>query len=239
MRLYRLLVFFAVIILLIDLAYFYPQLTGKATASYEIKTTNLTRAIDGDTIDTDIGRIRLLGINTPEKKQPGYQEAKDFLKNYEGKEVKIEIHEKDKYNRTLGYIFYNNRLLNEEILKEGLANLYVYEEDSHFSELAKAEESAQKSELGIWKKSGSYGCVEIIEFKYTEQERCNNQEQLVLNNKCGSLNLTLKDDANHIYTLNLETGIFTKNFSCVFNDAGDSLFLRDEEGLVLYYRYPD
>jgi len=37
------------------------NMTGKVV--YEKISVNLTRAIDGDTIDTEFGRIRLLGIN--------------------------------------------------------------------------------------------------------------------------------------------------------------------------------
>lgn len=235
MKTNRLLVFFIVIILLIDLAYFYPKFTGKAT--YEKISVNITRVIDGDTIESDMGKIRLLGINTPEKKMPYYEEAKDFLKQYENKTVEVEFHGEDKYNRILGYVFYNNGLINKKILEKGLGNLYVYEKDEHFQELEKAEKNARDNEIGIWKKSENYGCLEIVKFNYTEENRCNNQEQLVLNNKCGSLNLTLKDEANHIYKLNIDKGIFTKNFSCVFNDEGDSLFIREEGGLVLYYHY--
>ena len=55
--------FIIVIILLIDLAYFYPKLTGKITKDYERVTVNISKVIDGDTIDIDIGRVRLLGIN--------------------------------------------------------------------------------------------------------------------------------------------------------------------------------
>src|SRR3989344_3275188 len=232
MKTARLLIFLAIIILLIDLAYFYPKLTGTGKAVYEIKTANMTRAIDGDTIETDIGTIRLLGINTPEKKQDYYEDAKEFLKQYEGKEVEIEIHEKDKYNRTLGYVYFNNILLNKEILQEGLANLYVYDKDGYFSELEKSEKEAREQEKGLWKKSENYGCVEIVELKYTEETRCNNQEKLVLNNKCEKMNVTLKDSANHIYKIGLEKGIFEKNFSCVWNDDGDALLIRDDKGLV-------
>ncbi len=237
MKVKRFLVFLIIIIILIDLAYFYPKLTGKSAGSYRMEIVNLTRVIDGDTIETELGKIRLLGINTPEKKQDYYQEAKDFLGQYTGKQVEIETHGEDKYKRILGYVFYNEKFLNKEMLERGLGSLYVYGKDEHFKELEKAEQSARKNEIGIWKKSGNYGCLEIVKFNYAEQERCKNQEQLVLDNKCGTLNLTLKDDANHIYKLNIDKGFFTKNFSCIFNDEGDSLFLRDESGLVLYYHY--
>ena len=170
---------------------------------------------------------------------PFYEEAKNFLKQYEGKQVEIERtkENKDKYNRLLRYVFYNKKLVNEEILGEGLANLYVYEKDKYTEKLKKAEKEAREQEKGIWKKSENYGCIELLELKYIEEKRCNNEEQLILNNKCEKMNIILKDNANHIYKLNLDKGIFPKNFSCVFNDEGDSLFLRDEKGLVLYYAY--
>lgn len=238
MKIKRFLIFLVVIIILIDLAYFYPKFTGKITKDYERITVNISRVIDGDTFqDQTPTSYRLLGINTPEKKMPYYEEAKDFLKQYENKTVEVEFHGADKYNRILGYVFYNNELINKKILEKGLGNLYVYEKDEHFQELEKAEKYARDNELGIWKKSENYGCLEIVKFNYIEENRCNNQEQLVLNNKCGSLNLTLKDEANHIYKLNIDKGIFTKNFSCVFNDEGDSLFIREESGLVLHYHY--
>ncbi len=231
----RLLIFLAIIIILIDLAYFYPKLTGEAI--YELRTANVTKVIDGDTIETDIGKVRFLGINTPEKKMPYYNEAKSYLEEFLGKTVEIEVYGEDKYKRILGYVFYNDKLINKEILEKGLGSLYVYEKDRHYSDLKKAEQEAREQEKGIWKKSENYGCIELINLKYTEEDRCNNQEQMIFNNRCSTLNLTLKDDANHIYKISIEKGIFMQNFSCIFNDEGDSLFLRDDEGLLLYYNY--
>ena len=62
MKIKRILIFFAIVIILIDLAYFYPKLAGKTAYSREF--VNVTKVIDGDTIDTSIGKVRLLGINT-------------------------------------------------------------------------------------------------------------------------------------------------------------------------------
>ena len=44
----------------------------------------IERIIDGDTIESDIGNIRLLGINTPERGEKYYNEARDFLKKKKG-----------------------------------------------------------------------------------------------------------------------------------------------------------
>jgi len=216
----------------------YLATTGNVT--YERITANLTRVIDGDTIDTDLGKVRMLGINTPEKKQPYYQEAKDFLRQYEGKKVELErtIEDKDKYGRLLRYVLYGGKLVNEEILRQGFANFYSYNEDKYTSRLKKAEEDARENERGLWKKSSKAGCIELVNLQYVEQERCHNQEKIILENKCEKLELILKDDANHIYNIDVQKGRFEMNFSCVWNDEGDSVMIRDEEGMILFYRYP-
>src|SRR3989344_2155340 len=143
----RLLVFIIVLILLVDLALIYSKLTGKITQEVEYRYVNVSRIIDGDTFEakTESGteKFRLLGINTPEKSQDFYQEAKFFLQQFENKTLKLEDFGKDKYQRTLGYVYYNNQLINKEILENGLANLYYYEQDSHYAKLKKAEEQAR------------------------------------------------------------------------------------------------
>jgi endonuclease YncB( thermonuclease family) len=218
------------------LGFLVSDFTGRTV--YERITVNLTRAIDGDTVDTDIGRVRLLGINTPEKNQPYYQEAKEYLANLEGKKVELETRGKDKYDRTLGYLFYNNQLINAQILKQGLANLYVYEKDENYRELLGAEQWARDEGIGLWEKSANYGCIELTKLKYKEDgKRCTNQEQLILNNKCQKIQAILKDSANHIEELTLDSGLFSMNFSCVWNDEGDTLMIRDSRGLLVFYRY--
>jgi len=237
----RLLVFIIVLILLVDLALIYPKLTGKITQGVEYRYVNVSQVIDGDTFEakTESGteKFRLLGINTPEKSQDFYQEAKSFLQQFENKTLKLEDFGKDKYQRTLGYAYYNNQLINKEILENGLANLYYYQRDNHYNELEKAEKRAQSKGLGIWKKSDDYGCIELAKLQYEEQERCKNQEQLILKNNCETIKATLKDDATHIYNLELPSGLFVKNFSCIWNNEGDSLYLSDKSGLLLFYRY--
>ncbi len=226
-----------VLLILADLSVLYPKLTGRATDEVEIIYVNITRVIDGDTFEASDFKVRLLGINTPEKKQIYFQEAKDFLQDFEGKTIALESYGKDKYGRVLGYVHYNKKLINLEILKNGLGSLYYYDKDKYYSDMEKAEASAQKREIGIWSKSKNYGCLELVELKWKENERCKNQEKIVLNNKCESMQVTFKDDATHIYSVELERGIFEKSFSCIWNDAGDSLYIWDDDGLLLFYRY--
>jgi micrococcal nuclease len=104
-------------------------------------TGNVTRVIDGDTIDVrvDLGfsiftntRFRLFGIDTPEKtsKIAEVKEiaitATNFVKNaIEGKEITIESMNKDKYGRWLAKIHYGEGpTINEQLVALGLAKAY-------------------------------------------------------------------------------------------------------------------
>ncbi len=87
-----------------------------------------TKVIDGDTIDIqNFGRIRFVGVNTPERGEEGYKEAKEFVKSKcLNKEVTIDVDDKkyyDKYDRVLGVVYVDGKNLNEELLKEGYAEV--------------------------------------------------------------------------------------------------------------------
>lgn len=205
---------------------------------------NVTRVIDGDTLDSDIGKIRLLGVNTPEKNQKYFSEAKSFLGQYENQTLEAELNGKDAYNRTLSYVFYKNKNINEQILLQGLGHLYVYDKDSYYENLEKAESEARALEIGIWKKSQDSCslCISLVKLNEVDPG-----EYAILKNTCSyecNLNKwTIKDNtASHLYTLNFslqENEIKQIDFKgSIWNDNGDSFFLRDEkELLVLFYRY--
>lgn len=55
--------------------------TAEKESSYEA-SGYCYHVVDGDTIDVEgVGRIRLVGVNTPERGEPGYREATDFVKS--------------------------------------------------------------------------------------------------------------------------------------------------------------
>lgn len=218
--------------------YFSPEISGDVV--FEKREANVTRVVDGDTIFVNGDeKIRLLGINTPEKGEFNAEADVAFIKQLENKSITLESSGRDKYDRTLGYIFYNNQLFNEQILKNGLAHFYSYQDDQFTEKLKAAEKFARDNGLGIWKRSRNYGCISLKELKYIEDgERCSNGERLVLENSCGRLAIYLKDDTSKGYHYNISDGLFSKSYSCKFNDAGDSLYVWDKDGLVLFYRYP-
>ncbi|HMK53162.1 MAG TPA: thermonuclease family protein [Methanobacteriaceae archaeon] len=84
--------------------------------------------VDGDTIDVEgVGRVRFVGVNTPERGQSGYAEAKEFVKSrclY--KTVSLDVDDKkqhDKYDRTLAVVYVDGMNLNQELLKKGYAEI--------------------------------------------------------------------------------------------------------------------
>ena len=239
MNIKRLLIFLFVVLLLVNLSLLYPYLTGESISEYEIEMINVTRIVDGDTIESTAGKIRLKGINCPEKNQLYSEEATEYLKQFQGKEIALEKTGKDRYNRELGYLHYQGKLINLEILKNGFGHLYYYEQDKYFSDMKKAEKYARDNEKGIWRKSKNYGCIELINLEYNDPEGSKNQEQLILKNKCNkNLNIIIKDDATHIYEFSIDkNSLFIKNFTKIWNDNGDTLYVWDDFGLLLWERY--
>jgi hypothetical protein len=205
---------------------------------HNLQEFTIKNIIDGDTLELENNaKVRLKGINTPEKNELFNKQATAFLRQFENKTIQLENHGTDKYGRILAYIFYNNELINELIIENGLGHIYFYEEDSYYEALKESEERARNKDLGIWKKSNKSSCLKLIELKYIEEERCTNQEQLTIQNFCPEINITIKDDATHIYKQELKPGINTLNFSCIWNNKGDSLYVYDSSGLLIFHRY--
>lgn len=132
------------------------------------------RVVDGDTFKMSNGeRIRLLGIDTPEKfqsnkldkdsKKSGQdkktiqnlgQMASDYVKNMvEGKRVRLVKEpgtDKDKYGRSLRYVYLEDgTLVNAKIIQDGYANVYPTP-ISKLDEFRKYEKEARENKRGLW-----------------------------------------------------------------------------------------
>lgn len=124
--------------------------------------------IDGDTLDVLTEdrmkiRIRLNGIDAPETGQPFGKNAKQYLSDtIGGMSVRIVSHEKDRYGRTIGDVFFENAAgpdfqpgtylppwnINRELVKRGLA--WHYKKYSDDENLAMDEIRAKDLKLGLW-----------------------------------------------------------------------------------------
>ena len=102
-----------------------PEFTGKCTY-----------VTDGDTIEVDgLGKIRFVGVNTPERGVEGYICSKRFVQKLcLNKEVSLDIDDSkytDRYGRYLAVVIVDGKNLNEMLLKEGLAEV-MYMPPSEF-----------------------------------------------------------------------------------------------------------
>lgn len=92
--------------------------------------------VDGDTVDLsiDLGfdiwhktRVRLLGLDTPEKWHPYGKVVKKYVQeSLEGQRVQIVSSKQDKYGRYLAQIYVAGRpeTFNKHLINEGMAKAY-------------------------------------------------------------------------------------------------------------------
>ena len=109
---------------------------------------------DGDTItvldaDKKQHKVRLTGIDAPEKKQAFGAKSKDRLGELvAGKDVVVDWTEKDTYGRTLGKVRQGALDVNLQMVKDGLA--WHYRRYSKSAELSMAEAEAKAGKKGLW-----------------------------------------------------------------------------------------
>jgi micrococcal nuclease len=113
---------------------------------------------DGDTfkLETPEGtkvKVRLYGIDAPEKKQPFGDASFDALKSkILGQKVTVDVVTTDRYKRTVGIVSLNGRCINTEMIREGWAWAYTeYLKRPYASEYINAEKEARDKGLGLWK----------------------------------------------------------------------------------------
>jgi micrococcal nuclease len=110
---------------------------------------------DGDTLEVMkegvAVRIRLYGIDCPEKGQAFGQKAKQFASDLAfGKTVKVIEKNKDRYGRTVGeVILEDGRSLNHELVRAGLAWWYRQYAKNDI-ELETLEREAREAKAGLW-----------------------------------------------------------------------------------------
>ncbi len=127
---------------------------------------------DGDTItvlrDKQPQKIRLYGIDCPEKRQPFGKRAKQLTSELVfGKLVEVEPVATDRYGRTVAFVQVENVLLNEELIKEGLGWVYVrYCKLPLCVEWQGLELEAKFGKRGLWREQG-----EIPPWEYRRQKR--------------------------------------------------------------------
>lgn len=130
-------------------------------------SVKFSKCVDGDTakviLNEEIITVRFLAIDTPESvhptigEEPYGKEASNFtcekLQNAEKIELEYDDNSSktDKYNRYLAWVFVDNYLLQDLIIKEGLAEVtYLYGDYKYTSILQDHESVAKAQKIGIW-----------------------------------------------------------------------------------------
>ena len=145
---------------------YFPTQQTNSNSSQEQKwgEVRVERCVDGDTLLLEGGvRVRFIGANTPETKKPNWPiepfgpEAAAFTqKTIEdaGNLVRIEADgdQTDRYGRQLALVYVGDTLLNEELIRQGLAHAetqYRYS-NTMKARFSAAENEAKKAGRGIW-----------------------------------------------------------------------------------------
>jgi endonuclease YncB( thermonuclease family) len=118
------------------------QLTGKVVA-----------IADGDSftmlVDNKQVKIRLHGIDCPEKGQDYYQVAKQYLSDLIfNKTVVAQKTKTDKYRRTIAIVTVGGVNVNEKLLEKGLA--WHYREFDNNPTWQRLEDNARNKKVGLW-----------------------------------------------------------------------------------------
>ena len=130
-------------------------------------TVEFSKCVDGDTAKVILNKeeitVRFLAIDTPESvhptigEEPFGKDASNFtcekLKN--AKKIELEYDSNsdktDKYDRHLAWVFVDNYLLQDLLIKEGLTEVaYLYDDYKYTSTLQDHESVAKAKKIGIW-----------------------------------------------------------------------------------------
>lgn len=115
-----------------------------------------SRVIDGDSLVVKRGkekiRIRLWGIDTPEKGQPFSQEAKRFTQRLLlGRMVTVTSVEYDDYGRLVAMVYLGRDNVSEKLVGSGLAWVHIYYCHKRICNTWKVlERKAREAKRGLW-----------------------------------------------------------------------------------------
>jgi endonuclease YncB( thermonuclease family) len=207
------------------------------------------RVADGDTIVLADGRyVRYIGINTPERDEPFWKEARDYNeRKVKGKLVTLEFGQvkEDTYGRTLAYCSVGGEMVNAELLKAGLAHLFVLEPITYYQHFRRLQEEARTKDRGIWGRGGFTGPLKITRLNANaegdDRYNLNGEYVRICNISPATLDLkgfSLSDQQGHHYTFTkglLRPGYTALLFTGAGQDAGEGV---DQLRFFWGSRYP-
>lgn len=124
----------------------------------------VTRVVDGDTVEVQLDGeeedVRYIGVDTPETVKPEEPvecfgpQASDFNHRLvERQRVRLVFDEerRDVYGRLLAYVYLEDRFVNAELVRRGLARTLTIPPNDRFAgRLKRLEIAAARSGRGLW-----------------------------------------------------------------------------------------
>jgi len=125
------------------------------------RTGVVTEVVDGDTIVVrGVGTVRYVGIDTPELHHPrrplerlARRAREENRRLVAGRRVRIVVDRepRDRYGRLLGYIYLQDVMVNEVLVRWGYARtLSIPPNTAHAARFAMLERSARQARIGLW-----------------------------------------------------------------------------------------
>ena len=127
----------------------------------------VTYVFDGDTIEVELDgrtyRLRYIGVDTPEREEPYYQQAFDFNRDLvEGETVTLvrDVSETDQYGRLLRYVYLSDgTFVNAAIIRQGMGRLVTFPPDVAQTEFLKGlQAEAREAGAGMWGDAATGPC---------------------------------------------------------------------------------
>ncbi|MCA9487491.1 MAG: thermonuclease family protein [Nanoarchaeota archaeon] len=236
------------ILVLALIALNYPIINSLLEKSLDEKETGLVeRIVDGDTLVVNGEKVRMLGINTPEKGEYLSDKAQEFLETTILNEtVELEFGKDiyDLYGRKLAYVIYKKRNINQESVEQGFSNFYFPSgKDKYYENFVNSWEKCLSNEINLCEPSQDVckTCISVEEWNIENQ-------LLILKNlcdfSCDLTSWTIKDEGRKKFTFDktflgsgeeyiLTPKDFNKDY--IWTKSGDSIFIRDDKNKLVYW----
>jgi endonuclease YncB( thermonuclease family) len=139
---------------------FFPVFPSLAPADYLNCPCKVVKVTDGDTVNVldqtkTLHKIRLQGIDAPERKQAfGRKSTQNLAKYVAGEYIEVEYEKRDRYGRIVGKLIKDGQDINLLQVKDGFAWHYKFyqKEQSELDRMlySSAEIEARNKKLGLW-----------------------------------------------------------------------------------------
>jgi micrococcal nuclease len=203
-------IFLLILILTLSVPSFALAWTGKCVG-----------VTDGDTITVmhnGVGeKIRLYGIDTPEKRQDFGSKAKWFLSDLVFKKVvEVQPQDTDRYGRTVGIVFVSGLNVNREIVKAGYAWVYQrYCTRAFCNEWQDLESTARRNGIGLWSHPDP-----IPPWQFRRDQRVSSATSPATNQQAGAYHGNRK---SHVFHGSSCRYYNCKNCTVIFNSREDAI----------------